>query len=466
VGYIVNGGETRIDLKSTNVWPSAKGDAEVEAKKGVTRIEAKVENLAKPGQLGTEFLTYVLWAVSPDGRTINLGEVLTDDDGDGELKATTQLQIFSLFVTSEPYFSVRQPSELVILVNEPRKDTKGKIFHISSYPLMRRSQYQRMGNPLALSVDLKNVPLQLYEARNAVEIAKSRQADKYAPEIFTKADASLKAAENLLQRQADKKEVISVARQAVQFSEDARALATERKDQEQAAAQISSERQAAADRARVDAEARAALDAAQAKREAEAEAERQADVAAAREADLRARAKAEADALAANETAARMDAERARAAAESLRGQLLTQLSRVLETRDTPRGLVVNMADVLFDTGKYDLRPEAREKLAKLSGILALHPGLQLDVEGHTDSTGAAQLNETLSEQRAQSVATYLITQGVPSDSVKARGLGSSQPVADNDNPKGRQQNRRVEIIVSGKAIGRTLEGANATDNN
>jgi outer membrane protein OmpA-like peptidoglycan-associated protein len=176
------------------------------------------------------------------------------------------------------------------------------------------------------------------------------------------------------------------------------------------------------------------------------------------EADAReAKAKAETEALRAREEAARAEAEQARQAAEALRAQLLEQFNRILDTRDTPRGLVVNMADVLFDTGRFDLRPIAREKLARLSGIVLAHPGLNLDIGGHTDSTGSDEFNQNLSEQRADSVQKYLIEQGLPDSSLTAAGFGKSMPVADNGTAAGRQQNRRVEIIVSGEVIGRKI---------
>jgi outer membrane protein OmpA-like peptidoglycan-associated protein len=180
------------------------------------------------------------------------------------------------------------------------------------------------------------------------------------------------------------------------------------------------------------------------------------------EADALAQAKAEAEALAARtkaeaderEAKARVEAEQARQAAEALRAQLLEQFNRILDTRDTPRGLVINMADVLFDTGKFDLRAIAREKLARLAGIVLAHPGLKLDIEGHTDSTGSDELNQKLSDQRADSVRKYLMEQGMPETSLIAVGFGKSMPVADNSTAAGRQQNRRVEIIVSGEVIG------------
>ena len=463
VGYTVDDGDTKVDLKPTSLMPAAKGEAKVEAKKDITLIEAKVEKLDAPGKVGTQFLTYVLWAVSPDGRTRNLGEFLLSEDGNGELKVTTQLQTFALIVTSEPYYSVRQPSELIVLENQPRKDTKGKLFAIEKYSVMKRSNYEKIGNPLALTLDTKNVPLQMYEARNSVDIAKSKGADKYAGELYSRAEGSLKMAEDLLQKRADKNEVVSAARQTVQFSEDARAQAIEKQEQER----IAAERTAAAEKAKAEAEAKAAADAAAARRLAEQEAQRQVQLAASNEAALRAKARADADAaqaaaqaqantLAAREAAAKAETERVRAAAEKTRLELLDQLNRVLETKDTPRGLVVNMAETLFDTGKYDLRPEAREKLARLSGILAIHPELHLDVEGHTDNTGGVQVNQKLSEQRAETVAKYLVVQGVSDKTIKSAGFADTRPVADNSTAEGRKKNRRVEIIVSGEGIGRT----------
>ena len=439
IGYQVGGGSTKVDLKGTDLLPQANGEAKVEAKAGITNIEVTVKGLDPPEKFGSEFLTYALWAVSPDGRTINLGEIQPDKSGKDKINATTQLQTFSLFVTVEPYFAVTRPSELVALENETRKSTKGKIFVVNDYPLLERRQYAKLGNPLALSMDLKHVPLEMYEARNAVDIAKSHGAEKYAPDSFNKAEGSLKMAENALARKASKKEIISAARQTVQFSEDARALTVKRKEAER----VEQERQAAAAKAKAEAEAKAAAAAAEAKRQADAEAQRQAEIAAAREAELKAK-----------EEAAKEEAERAHKVAQALRAQLLDQLNAVLATRDTPRGLVVTMADVLFDTGKYNLRPGARERLARLSGIVASHPGLILQVEGHTDSTGSDEFNQKLSEQRAEETRNFLISQGLNERDITAQGFGKSMPIADNNTAEGRQQNRRVEIIVSGEVIG------------
>jgi len=460
IGYQVNSGDTTVDLKGSALSADASGEAKVEARTALTTVEARIKGLRPSTEVGIEFMAYVMWAVSPEGRAVNLGEVRPNDDGRGELKTTTQFQSFSLFVTAEPYPAVRQPSEMVILENDVRKNTKGRLFVVDNYTLMKRSQYQKIANPLALSLDLKKAPLEMYQARNAVDIAKSRGAEKYAPEIFSKALGGLELAESALVKKSNPREIISLARQATQASEDARALTAERVEAER----IASERAAAAAQAKALAEGKAAAEAAAAKQRAEQEAKLQADLAAAREGQLKAEAAArkaeaaeaaarEAEA-AARETSAKADAERARAAAETLRAQLLDQFNRILETKDTERGLVITMADVLFDTGKYDLRPPTREALARLSGVVLAHQGLKLEVEGHTDSTGSDELNQTLSEQRAGTVRSYLIQQGLSPDAITAAGFGKAMPIADNATPAGRQKNRRVELIVSGEVIG------------
>ena len=450
IGYKVGGGSTKVDLKGTDLMAQAIGEARVKAKTGATSIEISLKNMTEPSKLGAEFLTYVVWAVTPDGRTGNTGELVINKNGEAKLNVTTPAQTFAMIITAEPYFAVRMPSEMVILENDTRKSTKGQIFPVNDFRLMKRGQYEKLGNPLAMTPDLEHVPLQVYEARNAVDIAKSRGAEKDAPEIFTKAAASLQMTENALTGKTDKKQIVSAARQTIQFAEDARALAAQRQEE----ARIAAEREAAAAKAKAEAEAKAAEEAAEAKRKADEEAAAKHAQMKAEAVAAAAKAKAQEDALKAKEEAARAEAERTRQAAAALRTQLLEQFNRILETRDTPRGLVVNMGDVLFDFGKYDLRPEAREKLAKLSGIILAHPSLNLVIEGHTDNVGSDEVNQKLSEQRAESVRSYLIEQGLAQPNVKAQGFGKSTPVVDNSTPANRQKNRRVEIVVSGEVIG------------
>ena len=442
VGYEVGGGATKVIFVAAPAAPNASGEAKVDAKKGVTEIEVKVKGMPQPTTLGAEFLTYVLWIVTPDGSTTNLGEIPIDKNGEGKLNTSAQSQTFAMGVTAEPYFAVSLPSEIVVLVNDTTKNTKGKIYPDNSYKLMKRSQYAKLGNPLALTLDLKNVPLDMYEARNAVDIARSQGAEKYAPEIFSKASGSLQTAENTLASKSDKSKILTNARQTIQFAEDARALSAERQEAER----IQQEKDAAAATAKAKAEEQAA-----------AEAKRQAELTAAQEAQMKAEAEAKQAAEKARTQAAEEEAERARAATAALRAQLLQQLNSVLQTTDSPRGLVVNMADVLFDFGKYDLKSDANIKLAKLSGIILAHPGLHLAIEGHTDNIGSDEANMKLSQQRADTVRAYLVQQGLAADTVTAVGMGKADPVADNNTNEGRQKNRRVEIIVSGEAIGGKL---------
>jgi outer membrane protein OmpA-like peptidoglycan-associated protein len=457
VGYEVGGGGTKMVFNGTAAAPNASGEAKVDAKKGGTDIDLKVQGMPAPTSLGPEFLTYVLWTISPDGSVANQGEIPIDKNGQGKLNGTAQSQTFAMIVTAEPYFAVELPSEVVVLENDTKKNTKGKIYPDNNFKLMKRSQYAKEGNPLALTPDLKAAPLDIYEARNAVAIAKSQGAEKYAPEIFSKASSSLQMAENSLASKEDRKVVITTARQTIQFAEDSRLLTTQRVEAER----IQQEKEAAAAKAKAEAEEKAA-----------AEAKRQAELTAAKEAQMKAEAEAKAAqqkaaadaaaakaaaeqaALQAKEQAAKEEAARAQAQTAALRAQLLKQLNDVLQTTDTSRGLVVNMADVLFETAKYNLSNDAQLKLAKLSGIIQAHPGLNLAIEGYTDTTGSEDFNMKLSQQRADTVRQFLVSQGLSPDIIISKGLGPTNPVADNSTAAGRKANRRVEIILSGEVIG------------
>jgi outer membrane protein OmpA-like peptidoglycan-associated protein len=481
INYRHRSGSTTIDFAGTSLMPKAKGQARVDSRQGAISIDANFRDIGSPSDFGAEYLTYVLWAISPEGRPTNLGEILLDGSGKSNLKVTSDLQVFGMIVTAEPYFSVTQPSDLIIMENEIRPATLGKVEIIDAkYELLQRGQYQKLTNVLQLKPDPK-VPVEIYEARNAVQVAQSSGADKYAADTFQKALANLQQAEAYL-KQKQRKPAIMIARESAQTAEDARVIAVKRQVDEalekerQAAAAREAEAKRQADdeqRRREQAEAdrkaeearRAQAEAAKVTAEAErATAEKQkleAELAAAKEAAERAKAEAaQAQSAAAAEKAQReaAEAERLRQQAEQekqqLRAQLLQQLNAVLETRDTERGLVVTMADVLFDTGKYTLQPTAREKLAKLAGIVLAHPGLKLAAEGHTDSTGGADFNQRLSVKRAEAVVEYLGGQGVPRDSLSANGFGDTMPIASNSTASGRKLNRRVELIVSGEVIG------------
>jgi outer membrane protein OmpA-like peptidoglycan-associated protein len=486
VSYQHRSGATKINFVGTDLLPGSRGEAKVESQQGRIEIEVEFDGLKPATMNGAEYLTYVLWAITPEGRTANLGEVILNGTK-SKLDVTTELQVFGLVVTAEPYYAVSQPSDLIVMENVVRADTAGKVELIDAkYELLQRGQYKRLSNPLALRLD-KKLPLELYEGRNAVNIARAVGADKYAPESFQKAEKSLSQAEAYQARNAGRKPVAMTAREAVQMAEDSRAIAVKRQDEEavNAARLRAAEREANAENGRAAAQSetdRVKRDAEMARLKAQRDNERltrekdaqaaasQADAdrlkmqnearetAAATEAD---RLKRENDQQRASTQAELENASKARLRLETekaeLRVNLLAQFNAILQTRDTPRGLIVNMSDVLFDTGKYSLRSAAREKLAKLAGIVSGHPGLTLAVEGYTDSVGGDEYNQQLSEHRSDGVRDYLTQQGMASGSVTAKGFGKTQPVATNATAEGRQQNRRVELVISGEVIGTVI---------
>ncbi len=484
VNYRHRGGSTTVDFKGTDLMPLAKGKAKVDSKSGRLQIDAQLERMVPATKFGAEYLTYVLWAITPEGRPVNLGEVLLDN-GHAKLDVTTDLQAFGMIVTAEPYFAVTYPSNLVVVENVIKYETKGWEEPIDAkFDMLEGSEY---------TIDLKaadlpatnakpNTPLELLEARNAVAIANAAGAGQYAGDSMAKAQDFLNRAEDYLKRKQGLTPIGTVARGATEMSEDARVLTLKAKQKER----VEAEKRALQEKtAKAQAEAQAEAErAAKAKAEAEeqqrlrqqADADRAAAEKAKAEAEqMRAQAEtarqqaeaARAAALAAQQQA-QADAEKARLAAEEairqkeeVRQRLLSQLNQVLETKDTSRGLVVSMPDVLFDVNKYALKPSARESLARIAGIILAYPDLRLEIEGHTDNTGSEDYNQVLSEKRAGTVRDFLVDKGVSINTVVARGLGESDPVAPNDTSAGRKLNRRVELIVSGEVIG-TKIGANA----
>jgi outer membrane protein OmpA-like peptidoglycan-associated protein len=522
VNYLHRGGSTRIDFNGTPIMSMGKGSAKVESERGVIKISADLKNMAPPSSFGSEYLTYVLWAISPDGRPVNLGELTLNEYGmgsDSKIDTTSDIQTFGMIVTAEPYYSVTQPSDVVVMENVVRPTTQGVVENITAkYELLPRGMYTNHGRAAGYTPILvgKKDPFELYEAQNAVQLARLAGAQRYATDSFQKAEDALQQSLKYQVQKPGQKPVITMAREACLRAEDARIIAlraerAEALDNERKAgvARENAEKQKA-DEARMHAEdeARARrqaeldrLAAEQAKSEAltlaqnsqrdaeNARSERSAAERAKAEAlqakadadqariaaeQARAAAVAQQQQLSAEADRARMaaaDADRARADSDrlrmkaeqsqaQLRQQLLDQFNSILQTRDTARGLIVNMSDVLFDTARYTLKPGAREKLAKVSGIILGHPGLKIAVEGHTDSVGGDEYNMKLSENRAGAVRDFLVAQGVPASGVTSQGFGKTMPVADNASAAGRQQNRRVELVVSGEILGTTLSTA------
>jgi outer membrane protein OmpA-like peptidoglycan-associated protein len=522
VKYEHRSGATRIGFRGTDLMPGASGEARVESKRGTMGIEAEFSGLAEPTTFGGEYLTYVLWAISPEGRPVNLGEVLVGDNHRSKLDVTTDLQAFALIVTAEPYYAVRRPSNVVVEENVLLPGTVGTSEAVDAkYELIGRGGYIPTGyhfDPVVMNAKL---PLEFFEARNAVRIAKSDGAETFATSSYENAVRQMKQADDMaIMRHVDKKALIAESREVVQTADDAREIAVKtidanrvNDDMNAAAVQVAdanaqsnidaqarmNAEAASADANRQRAEAdRAAANANQAaataqlqQQNAQAESDRNraaaadANQAAATaqlqqqnaqaESDRNRAAAADANQAAANANQAAADAQQgqrnAEAAAvtsdqqlqqavqdrEELRAKLLQQFNAILTTRDTARGLVVNLSDVLFDTGKSTLRPAAREKLAKISGIVLAYPDLRLAIEGNTDSVGSDAMNQVLSEKRASSVMDYLAQQSIPQASMTSQGFGKTQPIASNDTAEGRQQNRRVELIVSGDVIGTTI---------
>jgi outer membrane protein OmpA-like peptidoglycan-associated protein len=481
VNYRHRSGGSKLDFAGTALMPSANGEAKVNSKRGSMEIEAEFGDLQQPTTFGNEYLTYVLWAISPEGRAVNVGEVLVGDNHRSKLHVTTDLQAFALIVTAEPYYAVRQPSNVVVLENVVREDTKGTTEAVNAnYELMERGGYIPTGykfDPVVLNARL---PLEFFEARNALRIAQSEGAEQYAPDSYQHAVQLMNNADEYATRKhLDSKPLIAVSRDAVQTAEDAREIAVKKLDEirlaneRQASSDAQAQSQAQADNAmRQTDQAQADAASAQAARsQAESDAARaRADAADAQTATAQAKSDmANSQAASANAlSAAQDDAEQSRLAAQqaqasaqqaetdkaAMRTRLSDQLNSILQTRDSARGLIVSMSDVLFDTGKYSLKPGAREKLAKVAGILLAYPGLDIAVGGYTDNVGGDAMNQTLSENRAGSVRDYLVQEGVATNSVSSKGFGNTLPVASNDNSSGRQQNRRVELLVSGEAIG------------
>lgn len=463
INYQYRAEPTLIDFRGTVLLPKGKGDAIVQSKQGRTEISARFENVEDPGRYGREYLTYVLWALTPDGRPHNLGEVIPGTGDKARLRVTTDYQAFALIVTAEPYSAVRLPSDVVVLENQVRPDTVGKIEEVDAkYDLLPRGQYAWQV-PDKLTASVHGAPKvsmheyealsELYQAQNAIGIAHTLNAEQYAPNTYAKAQQLYQEAVQLHNSKANSSRVVEIAREAAETAEDARVIAGKR-EQETKLAQAQLDLAAAQQaKAQAQAEARDAQSQAQAA-QAQADAERaarehaEADAATARERATRAAAEAQ---TAVNQSNSGRLAERQPhdgAQKSALRMQLLEQLNGPLATRDTPRGLVATIPASGFDGAI--LNPASGDHVARIASILAAHPGLQIAVEGHSDDAHAA----VLSAQHAESVRDILISHGVPSSAVSAHGLGNAHPLASNATAAGREENQRVEIVISGNPIG------------
>lgn len=447
VNYLNRRGSTHVNFIGTELMLGAHGEAKVDSLTGKTQISVHFTGLTPANGFGKEYLTYVLWAISADGRPQNLGELELAGDK-ASLDVTTSFQSFGLIVTAQPYFAVSQPSDVVVLKNVFTDKTQGVLEEVNvHYQLLPRGLYAPTegahSNPMPVT-DREHIALPLYEAYNAQRIAQQVGADKYAADIMQEVQTDLQNAQSIQDsKHRDVKMEFTDAREAVERAEDAR-LTTLRKQDEERQRQTQEAKQQAQMQAQ-----QAQLQAQQAQASADRAAAQKAEADAAR-----ARAEAEAADARAQAADAQRQAQQSQQSAADAREKLRTQLNNVLETTETARGLIVHMGDVLFDTNKYTLKSNAQVSLAKVATILTIYPNLKVQVEGYTDSTGAPAYNQTLSENRADSVRDFLVQNGVPQTSVTAQGFGATNFVADNSTGTGRQQNRRVNLVVSGASIG------------
>jgi flagellar motor protein MotB len=450
VDYQYRNGPTQIDFRGTVLLPHAKGDAIVESKAGRIEIDAHFDRLLAPTRFGPEYLTYVLWAITPEGHAKNLGEVLPGSSDKAKLRVTTDLQAFGLIVTAEPYSAVRQPSDVVVMENQIRPDTSGRTEPIQAkYELLPRGQYT-YNVPEGLSAAEASAPklswdqyqsvVELYQAQNAVQIAQSVGADSYAPDTLGKAAELLRQAQDAQARKAGMTTVVTLARQASQTAEDARILAMQRKQNDE----LASARDQAAKSDALRAQAEAAAQTAQTQAAAE-HALLEQERAAKHEAEAEAAAAASAappppppQPVVMTQPATSFDNPQKKA----VRVRLLEQFNVALPGRDTPRGIVLTLPDAYFQETRVN--PAVYERLARVAAIISANPGLTVEIDGH----------ERFSTDRAEAVRDLLVRDGVPVGATFARGMGDARPLVSNATAAGREENHRVEIIISGSPIG------------
>lgn len=458
-----------IVFRGTERLPRSSGEAKVERKKGITEIEVEFDELKPARYFGGDYNTYVLWAVSPEGHTANLGELILSGNR-SKLNVSTTFSTFGMFISAEPHFLVSNPSRFVVMENVRPTKNIGLVTTSTIKYRGFEGIYNFWRETLADIPEIREkIEPHVGEARTAVELAKRAEAEEFAPEQLEKAQEALRETEGAVERNVGQSNLLLLGHKAVRLAVEAEQLAKERSfqaalqaEREANAQQISSlqesinEAETEAERARLEAERRQLqLEMEQRAREQALENARAAAERAA-EAEARARrARDEAERAQREAERAQRDLSQAQGEIEATQKELTEAqrrmreaLSTVVEIRETTEGLILNLPDILFDFNKATLKPEAREIVSRLAGILLVSRGYQLRIEGHTDSIGSEEYNQKLSLRRAQSVRDYLEGAGLGDRIIGVRGFGESRPVADNDTPSGRQKNRRVEIVI------------------
>jgi outer membrane protein OmpA-like peptidoglycan-associated protein len=413
-----DGKKTKLPITGTPVAPMVKGSAEIEYRGGRSSIKLTLDKLPDPRRIGAFNTTYVAWVVRGDEGVESLAELPVKKQ---DVFGSTAARSLGLIITAEPYGSVRLPSSVVVAeLTLPQPADPQLQSTTVTYEAVPEDLYQSGLSDVSAPSPDSLTPLPVLAARRSVAIARKVEAGQYAWAEFSSAISLLDSLERTwLKKPKDQKKYSELARETARRADIARELAVSRSEEarqeaERRLAEEERQRQAAAQQAALD---RSAQSAAQARAEAE------------REAQLRSQAE--------------------RTASE-LQARLYASISAIMETRKGARGLVAALSGVNFETNKATLKPVAREKLSKLSGVLLGFPGeYKLEIEGHTDSTGSDEYNHRLSQSRAESVRNFLVEQGIPMERIPStQGFGRTRPIATNDTRANREKNRRVDIVI------------------
>ena len=434
--------------------------AEVELKEGQARIDIDFRKMQPALLFGGNITCYVVWAVSRAGLYENMGELFIDGEN-GDARYQTGMKEFAMFVTAEPVPGIWRPSDMVIFQSLPTNSqyAKNSTLAFSAFGQALKHDRDSIGS---MRWDGKE-PIALAQARRTFEGGTDLGLAKYDEKSMQEAQTTLAQATNSQGHGGSSKAVTDYARRTVALvTTAARAMykAQQEKAEAEAAAKRKAELDALSSKAETAQQSAAAADAARRQAEDAAQhAEKLRQQAELEKADAE-RAKAEiAAAAAALETqkkdletqmaALAAEKEKTEAERDALAKRLTGALASVADTQNTARGVVVNLSDILFDTNKATLKPEAQLTLAKLTGVLSVFPNLNLRVEGYTDSTGTDEINNKLSRDRAASVVEFLQSEGIAGSRMTSDGYGSQFPAASNDSKEGRAKNRRVEIVLA-----------------
>jgi outer membrane protein OmpA-like peptidoglycan-associated protein len=468
-----------LKFRGTTRLPRLTGAAKVRRTgRRNTRVEMSIDNLPRAYELGSVYTTFVLWAVSPEGRADNLGELKRSGSQfiDTKIDVTTPLETFALIVTAEPHYLVRSPSRMVVLENLPPRDPGDA--QVSTVPVQyigNTSDYFRDPRvPDLADREYIRTPTSLLGARQAVQLARYAGAERDASAELGEAQTMLAQAENAWRLNQSEAEVDTLARRALSLGVKAEETAELR-----AAARKRRDEKAASDRAVNEAEETAAeasrtiqglRDSLRKEESARESAEREAAGANqmlrelrqenARLRDELANVRAEGDAarlklarMEGEQAAAQARSEAERRAAQQLEtiSSLKSSLARFGTVRQTAGGLVLVLSDALW------VGPRAAELSTKavastvepLAALLANNPDLRVRIEAYTDARGDASDLQRLTQDRAEALAGRLVSSGVDGARIQANGMGTSNPVTPNTTPAGRQRNRRVEITLT-----------------